>query len=52
MYQIDKETKELILESGTCGDYDIPEELDHWTVDDFEDVLPSHKSVATDEFQA
>ena len=43
MYEIDTSTKRLTLTSGTNGDFDVPQELECWTINDFEDVLPSHQ---------
>ncbi len=49
MYAIERETQRLILEAGT-GDDDTPEELEYWTVGDFEDVLPSPEPIAAADY--
>ncbi len=40
MYPIAKETERLILEADAGDDYDASQELEYWTINDFEDVLP------------
>lgn len=50
MYQVDRETEHLILEANIGEDYDVPQELEYWTVRDFENVLPSYKPTAAEDY--
>ncbi len=43
MYKIDTATERLTLKTEADDDYDISQELEYWTINDFEDVLPSHQ---------
>ncbi len=50
MYKIDTSTERLTLTIDTNNGFDVPHELEYWTINDFEDVLPSHQpTVANDD---
>ncbi len=50
MQQIEREIEQLFLDRCLWGDYAIPEELEHWTASDFDDVLMSYQPIAADEY--
>ena len=50
MYEPRIDIEQPIADRDLWTDYTIPEELDHWTTSDFEDVLISHTPVVTDEY--
>ena len=39
MYAIDTEPEQLAVERELWNEIDLPEELDHWAVEDFTDIL-------------
>jgi hypothetical protein len=42
MYESDDSNIDtLLMEGDVCGDYDIPESPDQWSLEDFEDILPA-----------
>ncbi len=50
MYKIDTATERLTLKTETDDDYDISQELEYWTINDFEDVLPSHQPTFANDY--
>ena len=49
MHQVDRNTEQLTLDASVGDDYDVAVELDYWTVQDFEDVLPSYLPTAAED---
>ena len=49
MHRIDTATERLTLTIDTNDDYGVPQELEYWTIKDFEDVLPSHQPTVTND---
>ncbi len=46
MQKIDREFDRLIPDEDLSGDYDVPEEIDHWSINEFRDFLPADESMA------
>ena len=48
MQKVDKKTDRLNPDEDLCGDYDVPEEIDYWSINEFEDVLPANEPMAAE----
>ncbi len=50
MQKVDKKTDCLNTDEDLCGDCDVPEEIDYWSVYDFGDVLPADELMAAEHY--
>ncbi len=46
MQKSGKQIDRLNPDEDLCGDYDVPEEIDYWSINEFEDVLPADEPMA------
>ena len=50
MQKVHKEIDRLDSGEDLCGDCDVPDEIDYWSINEFRDVLPADESMAAEHY--
>ncbi len=50
MQKVDKKTDPLDPDEDLCGDCDVPDEIDYWSINEFGDVLPADEPMAAEHY--
>ena len=50
MQKVHKEIDRLNPDEDLCGDCDVPDEIDYWSITEFGDVLPADEPMAAEHY--